>query len=113
MRCQRALIPALRVTVAGAIYQSATPIAANSWAGAQPAEQMIGATCAAAGLTLINNGVPAVLRNMSVSGSAIDQIETLREVTQGGCRSASSLTSVPNPVTEHVESWQSKTGANS
>jgi hypothetical protein len=65
---------AFRVSVAGIIYQASKPMAPQSWAGAQNAETLISSVCAAAGLTLHNNGAHAVLRNMSTYGSAIDQI---------------------------------------
>jgi hypothetical protein len=72
------------VTVAGTIYQSAATIASNSWSGAQNAEDLIAAICAAATpqLKLYNNGAHAVLRNMSASGSAADQILTIAAAGQ-------------------------------
>ncbi len=65
------------VSVAGIIYQASKPMAAQSWPGAQNAETLIASICAAAGMTLHNNGAHAVLRNMGTSGSAIDQISEI------------------------------------
>lgn len=65
------------VSVADQMYKSAKPMAANSWPGAQNAEDMISAVCAAGGYTFINYGAHAVLRNMSTYGSAIDQIDDI------------------------------------
>jgi hypothetical protein len=62
------------VTVAGIIYTATNPVASQSQAGSQNAEDLIAATCAKAGLTLRNNGAHAVLRNQATYGSAIDQI---------------------------------------
>jgi hypothetical protein len=68
---------AFSVSVAGAIYESAQTIASQSKAGAQNAETLIQSVCAAAQLTLVNNGAHAVLNNMATYGSAIDQIEKI------------------------------------
>jgi hypothetical protein len=68
---------AFNVTVASTSYNASKPMAAQSWPGAQNAETLIASVCAAAGLTLNNNGAHAVLRNMSTSGSAIDQISDI------------------------------------
>lgn len=70
------------VTVAGMIYSAAQPMSAQSWAGAQNAEDLIASVCAFAGLTLRNNGAHAVLRNMTTSGSPIDQIEDIAKAAK-------------------------------
>jgi hypothetical protein len=65
------------VNMVDQVYKSAKMIQSNSWPGAQNAEDMIAAVCAAAGYTFINYGAHAVLRNMSTYGSAIDQIDDI------------------------------------
>lgn len=56
-------------------FVAATPIAAQSKAGANDAADQIANVCAAANLTFDNSaGASAVLNNQSTSGSAIDQI---------------------------------------
>ena len=69
---------AFSVTVAGIIYSSTLPVASQSQAGAQAAENLIAAVCAKAGLTLQNvSSAHAVLTNQATYGSAIDQIDKL------------------------------------
>jgi hypothetical protein len=69
---------AFNVSVAGTIYQAATPMASQSHAGAQDAETLIQSICNVAGLQLVNTaGAHAVLRNMSTYGSPVDQIERI------------------------------------
>jgi hypothetical protein len=58
------------------LYPATEPIAAQSQAGSQDAEQLIGSLCSAANLKLNNQSAAhAVLVNPSTYGSAIDQIE--------------------------------------
>jgi hypothetical protein len=56
-------------------YVAATPIAAQSQPGAQPAEVLIANVCSAAGLIFNNSaGAHGVLNGQNTYGSAIDQI---------------------------------------
>lgn len=59
-------------------FLAATPIAAQSKAGASDAADQIANICAAANLTFDNSaGASAVLNNQSTYGSAIDQIQRI------------------------------------
>lgn len=62
--------------VAG-FYEKAKATAPNSYKGAQNAEDMIRAIAVAAGFKFQNNGAHAVLQNQYVSGSAVDQMQTV------------------------------------
>lgn len=73
---------AFNVSVAGTVYTASKPIASQSHAGAQDAETLIQAICNVSGLTLVNNGAHAVLRNMTTYGSAVDQIEKIAHAAQ-------------------------------
>jgi hypothetical protein len=69
---------AFAVSVTG-IYTASYPTAALSQPGPQNAEDLIASICAGAGFTLVNNGAHCVLRNPSVYGSALDQIERIAQ----------------------------------
>lgn len=63
--------------IAAGIYARATPASAQSWAGAQNAEDLIGAVCAGT-YTVKNNGAHFVLRNHNVpADSIIAQVEEI------------------------------------
>lgn len=64
-------------------YMAASPIAAQSQAGTQNAEDLIQSLCAAASLTFDNSaGAHAVLSNQSTYGSAVDQIERIAKAAK-------------------------------
>jgi hypothetical protein len=69
------------VSVAG-IADAATPSDSQSQPGAQPAEVLIQAICAGAGLTFNNNGAHAVLQNQATYGSALKQIDTIARAAE-------------------------------
>jgi len=65
-------------SVAG-IYTASNPTSATSQQGTQNAEDLISSICRGAGFKFVNNGAHFVLRNPSVYGSALDQIERIAQ----------------------------------